>query len=100
MSGGPPITICEAAGQRGRTWGDDGTIVFGTVNGGLMRVPAAGGVPRPLTAPDRQKGEAAHQWPYFLPGAQAIVFTIITGASSDASQIAVLDLKQDLTARW
>jgi len=93
VTGGPPITVCRATGQRGRTWGDDDTIVFGTMDGGLMRVPAAGGVPQPLTTPDRHKGEMAHQWPYFLPGAQAIVFTIVTGGSSEGTQIAVLDLK-------
>jgi serine/threonine-protein kinase len=93
VTGGPPITVSKAPDQRGRTWGDDDTIVYGTLDGGLMRVPAAGGVPQPLTTPDRGKGEVAHQWPSFLPGAQAIIFTIITGGSPDASQIAVLDLK-------
>jgi len=93
VTGGPPILVSKAPDQRGRTWGDDDTIVYGTVDRGLMRVPASGGVPQPLTTPDRGKGETAHQWPNFLPGAQAIVFTIITGGSPDASQIAVLDLK-------
>jgi serine/threonine-protein kinase len=93
ISGGPPITICKAPGQRGRTWGDDDTIVFGTVDGGLMRVPAAGGIPQPLTTPDRRKGETGHWWPYFLPGAEAVLFTIVNSGSNDASQIAVLDLR-------
>jgi hypothetical protein len=38
-----------------------------------MRVPAGGGGPQVLTAPDRGKGEVAHQWPQFLPGAKAVV---------------------------
>jgi serine/threonine-protein kinase len=58
-----------------------------------MEVPAAGGVPKPLTTPDRGKGEVSHQWPWFLPGARAIVFTVVIGGSPDASQIAVLDRK-------
>ncbi len=94
FAGGPPVTICQAPNQRGRTWGDDNTIVFGTTDSGLMRVSAAGGQPKTLTTPDRRKGEMAHQWPWFLPGAQAIVFTILTGASTESSQIAVLDLKR------
>jgi serine/threonine-protein kinase len=92
VAGGAPITICRAPYQRGRTWGDDDTIVFGT-DAGLMQVPAAGGDPKVLTTPDRAKGEVAHQWPWFLPGARAVVFTIIISGSLDASQIAVLDLK-------
>jgi serine/threonine-protein kinase len=93
VTGGTPIDICDAPGQRGRTWGDDDTIVFGTLDGGLMRVTAGGGTPYVLTAPDRRKGEIAHQWPQFLPGAGAIVFTINTGGSYEAARIAVLDLK-------
>jgi serine/threonine-protein kinase len=93
VAGGPPITICQAPVQRGRTWGDDDTIVYGTTDGGLMQVPAAGGAPKPLTTPDRGKGELSHQWPWFLPGARAIVFTVVIGGSPDASQIAVLDRK-------
>ena len=93
VTGGPPDTVCKAVGQRGRTWGDDDTIVFGTIDGGLMRVPAAGGVPQKLTTPNRQKGETSHQWPHFLPGARAIVFTIVIGGSYDTAQIGVLDLE-------
>ena len=93
VAGGPPITICQAPVQRGRTWGDDSTIVYGTVDGGLMQAPAAGGTPKALTTPDRAKGEVAHQWPWFLPGARAIVFTVVLGGSPDATQIAVLDRK-------
>jgi serine/threonine-protein kinase len=58
-----------------------------------MQVTAAGGTPKPLTTPDRAKGELSHQWPWFLPGARAIVFTIIMGGSLDGSQVAVLDRK-------
>jgi serine/threonine-protein kinase len=94
VSGGPPITVCEAVRQRGRTWGDDDSIVYGTVDGGLMRVSAAGGTPKALTTPDRKKGETSHQWPHFLPGAKALIFTISNGGSYDTAQIAVLDVER------
>jgi serine/threonine-protein kinase len=94
VAGGPPITICQAPIQRGRTWGDDDTIVYGTADGGLMQVPTAGGAPKLLTTPDRGKGELAHQWPWFLPGARAVLFTVVISGSPDASQIAVLDRKR------
>ena len=93
VTGGPPTLVCKAGNQRGRTWGDDDTIVFGTIDGGLMRVSAAGGIPQKLTTPDRQKGETSHQWPHFLPGARAVVFTIATGTSYDAARIGVVDLE-------
>jgi eukaryotic-like serine/threonine-protein kinase len=68
-------TICEipATGLRGGTWGDDGSIVFATMVGGLFRVPAGGGRAEPLTR--LTAGEFSHRWPQFLPGGQAVIFT-------------------------
>jgi serine/threonine-protein kinase len=90
VTGGTSITLADGVSSFGLTWGEDDTIVF-TGPRSLMRVPAAGGTPQTLTAPNPIKGEAAHRWPHFLPGSQALLFSIATG---DSSQIAVLDLKK------
>ena len=47
-----------------------------------------------LTKPDRERGEGYHVWPEFLPGGEAVLFTITpaTGGTANA-QIAVLDLQ-------
>ena len=47
-----------------------------------------------LTKPDRERGEGDHVWPEFLPGGEAVLFTITpaTGGIENA-QIAVLDLR-------
>lgn len=98
ITGGSPVTVAQidGAGPRGATWGDDDTIVFATSNSavGLRRAPAAGGEPVVLTRPNREAGEANHIWPEFLPGSNAVLFTITsaTGALADA-QVAVLDIK-------
>ena len=74
----------------------DGTIIFAEQAPyfGLWRVSAAGGKPALLTTPNRERGEADHLWPEFLPGANAVLFTITpaTGAIDNA-QVAVLDLR-------
>ena len=55
---------------------------------------SAGGEPTVLTKPNRERGEADHLWPQFLPGSQAVLFTITpTTGGIDASQVAVLDLR-------
>ena len=42
--GGPPTTVCKIeSGFRGASWGWDDSIVFGTAQSGLFRVPAGGG---------------------------------------------------------
>ena len=87
--GGATMTLCDARGGVGASWGSDGSIIFN----GLARVSAAGGKPEVLTKPDSKKGETAHSWPDILPGGQAVLFTIGTGVSYDDARIAVLDLK-------
>jgi serine/threonine-protein kinase len=95
MLGGPPVTICSlSAPLRGASWGADDSIIFGTADPatGLLRVPAGGGEPEPLTKPDSQKGEADHYWPEILPGGRAILFTTVASAAENY-QIAVLNLE-------
>jgi Tol biopolymer transport system component/tRNA A-37 threonylcarbamoyl transferase component Bud32 len=101
VAGGAALTLCDAPGARGASWGEDGNIVV-TLNsptGGLSRVSAAGGTPQTLTKPG-DKNEVTHRWPQILPGGEAVLFTSATntvnGAFDDAS-IQVLSLK---TGQW
>jgi eukaryotic-like serine/threonine-protein kinase len=96
MSGGPTFLLSDLDGaSRGATWGDDDSIIFATAetSTGLQRVSSDGGAPTVLTKPNRERGESDHLWPQFLPGSQAVLFTITaTTGGIDASQVAVLDL--------
>jgi eukaryotic-like serine/threonine-protein kinase len=95
--GGPPLTICRQCGDgnRGGTWGADDVIIFAATGGsdGLKQVAAAGGSPVRITMPDPSKGEQGHLWPEFLPGSQAILFTIAGMTGNDSAMIAWRDLK-------
>jgi eukaryotic-like serine/threonine-protein kinase len=101
ITGGPPVTIgsVDGGGPRGATWGPDGTIVYGTnaPATGLQRMSAEGGEHTVLTKPDRERGEGDHTWPEFLPGGQAVLFTITAGTGGIdpglGSQVALLDLR-------
>jgi serine/threonine-protein kinase len=100
LDGGPPITVCRTSGApRGASWGSDNNIVFATSDPstGLLSVPAGGGEPKVLTKPDHAKGETDHLYPFVLPGARAVLFTVTRGLTTENGQIAVLDLK---TNRW
>jgi eukaryotic-like serine/threonine-protein kinase len=75
ITGGRPQTICDAPPARSGSWNEDGIIVFTPGSGaGLHMVPAAGGVPQPLTTLDRSRAESDHLWPEFLPGGQRFVY--------------------------
>src|SRR5262249_59716652 len=93
LDGGPPITLCRIEGApRGASWGSDNNIVFATsdVKTGLLTVPAGGGQPKVLTKPDTAKGETDHLYPFVLPGAQAVLFTVGRADQAEVNgQIAV-----------
>ena len=88
LAGGPPVTLCAAGLRRGATWGPDDTIVFASSDAsGLMQVSAAGGEPRPLTEPSEG---SFHLWPTFVPGAEAVLYTIAEPGNLDAFEVAVV----------
>jgi serine/threonine-protein kinase len=95
VTGGASLTICEAQGFNGATWGPDETIIFANRgNKGLLRVAAAGGQPHVLAVANPKKGEDFYAWPHFLPGGQAVLFSIQTDRRSwDEARIAVLNLR-------
>ena len=77
-------TICPSMGLGG-TWNAEGTIVFSAgFPGVLMRVPAAGGQPLPVTRLDSGNGEVAHVWPQFLPDGRHFLYLAAGGAVNGA----------------
>jgi eukaryotic-like serine/threonine-protein kinase len=77
LSGGQPLTLCEATLVRGASWGPDGTILFSpSGDSGLLRVSDQGGVPKPVTKLNPERGEATHRFPDLLPGSKTALFTV------------------------
>ena len=75
--GGSALFICDAPGLRGSVWLADDTIVFSpSPTGPLMRVPAGGGTPTPVTKLDGAQHEKTHRTLIGLPGGKAVVFVI------------------------
>jgi Tol biopolymer transport system component len=76
VTGGPPLTICDAPALRGGTWNKNDVIVFNPVNtaGGLFRVSAAGGAPTPVTELDKSRNENSDRYPWFLPDGRHFLY--------------------------
>ena len=75
-AGGAPVTLCDAPGGRGGSWGTDGTIVFqpnSAPMGVLHRVSEAGGTSTPIGK--ATEGEVAQRWPQVLPGGKAVLYS-------------------------
>jgi serine/threonine-protein kinase len=102
VTGGPAVTIAsipEMAAPHGATWGDNGTIVFGMHDRGLWRAAGDGGSVEPLIpAPAQPDGKAPppdyREWPSFLPGGQALLYSERPGGGEggDASRIVVRNM--------
>jgi serine/threonine-protein kinase len=78
LGGSSLATICSIARDfGGASWGDNDVIVFAEMGKGLFRVPAAGGTPELIAAPDAKKGERDYFSPQLLPEGLAVLFTVI-----------------------
>ncbi len=77
-SGGASQTICESGVGGGGSWSAKGTIIFSPRRntGTLLRVPATGGSPIPITklVSDSSRQEVVHLGPFFLPDGEHFLY--------------------------
>ena len=92
VTGGAPITLCDARNLFGASWGRDDSIVFGQGRNGILRVSANGGTPEVLIPMDSDKNESGHG-PQMLPDGKTVLFTLGTTALWDESQIVTQSLE-------
>jgi serine/threonine-protein kinase len=96
VTGGAPLTLCEARGvHRGASWGDDGMIAFTPdTTTGIWLVSSNGGAARQLTTLDSEANERSHRWPHMLPGSDAVLFTSqVRGSDFDDATIEVVTIE-------
>jgi len=93
IHGGGVVTVADSGiGTYGASWSSDGYIyaaasVLRTT--GIVRVPADGGKPEPVTVVNREAGETSHLYPVALPGGRGILFTVQRGGVAATNDIAV-----------
>lgn len=75
VTGGTPITLCDAQDVIGADWGDRGTVFFGSIAVGLTQVSAQGGEPSLLLTPDKESGELDFHYPQIFPGGRDMLVT-------------------------
>jgi serine/threonine-protein kinase len=88
-----PIPLCEAQVGLGGSWGADGRIVFASNTGsGLSTVSSDAGRPERITNLDAAKGEFSHRWPEWLPGGEAIIYTVGTVGTWNQAEVVAQSL--------
>ena len=102
VAGGTVETLCGAPGLViGGSWNRDGTIIFGSFPGGIMKVSASGGTATPVTTLDPSRQEIYHGMPFFLPDGRHFIYQRLSSrAGNSGGYIGSIDTKpgeQDLT---
>jgi Tol biopolymer transport system component len=78
--GGPPSDICTCQGREG-VWGPENIILIGGAGKAVMRVPATGGEPMPVTKLGDK--ETTHDYPKFLPDGSHFFYLARHGGAPD-----------------
>ncbi|HKQ50621.1 MAG TPA: protein kinase [Phycisphaerae bacterium] len=95
MTGGPPMTLCNAPAGRGGTWSRDGIILFAPdFRSPICRVPATGGSPEAVTRVDETK-HTSHRWPSFCPDGRHFVYLAIAHGAAETQDNALLYFSLD-----
>jgi eukaryotic-like serine/threonine-protein kinase len=95
VSSGTAETLCDAPEYViGGSWNRDGTIIFGSFPGAIMRVSASGGTATPVTALDPSRSDRYHAMPSFLAdGRHFIYWRASSSAGSTGIYIGSIDAK-------
>src|SRR5262249_50834775 len=92
--GGGALDVADAPNPRGGSWGTDDTIVYTPAfPSGVSRISANGVTLTPVTTLDSKNPVHRHNWPEFLPGAKAILFSENTTGDWEEADIVVQSLE-------
>tara|TARA_B100000686_G_C16784746_1_gene974451 strand:- start:369 stop:3041 length:2673 start_codon:yes stop_codon:yes gene_type:complete len=90
LSGGAPVSLCDATPPYGVSWGEDDMVLFGQGGEGIWQVPGTSGIPEQLISVE--DGDLAHG-PQMLPGGEWVLFTLASGASWNDADIVMQSIE-------
>jgi Tol biopolymer transport system component len=96
ITGGPPLTLCEAPVGKGGSWGRDGTIVFApSFNTPLHIVSENGGESTPVTEVIQSRGDNSHRFPWLLPDGDHFLYFARGGGEGSAIRAGSISSDED-----
>jgi len=90
VEGGAVVALGDVGTFTGASWGEDGNILLGVREKGLVRIRDGGGQPETVTEP--ANGEGSLNFPQILPRGKVVLFSAYTAANAGASSIEVMTL--------
>jgi Tol biopolymer transport system component/predicted Ser/Thr protein kinase len=95
LAGGRIQVLCAAANPRGGAWSQDGTLLLSIdVGGALVRIPAAGGDPIAVVAPEGDLDAGSFRFPAFLPDGRRFLCLRFGGAAKMGLCVGSLDSRE------
>ena len=92
INGGAPVTLCSISTYMlGASWSADNTIVYGQINGDIMRVSANSGTPESLI----KAKSPSSIYPHVLPDGKSVLYT--DSAAANQGNIMVHSLESGET---
>jgi eukaryotic-like serine/threonine-protein kinase len=83
VDGGPVERLASVPTQNcGGSWHGDVILVASQGTDGVVRLPAGGGEPTPVTRLDTTRNDFAHLWPQFLPDGKRFIYLARTPTES------------------
>ena len=91
ITGGPRVTLCDAAAGISGSWSRDNVIVFSPAPGmALQKVSASGGAPTAATV--IQEGEGGHARPFFLPDGRHFLYRVVDSVEASRGPVFIASL--------
>ena len=85
-----PQALTNISSPAGAAWSSDGTILYAaTGNAPIMKIPAVGGEPTPVTRPDAE--HASHRFPQMLPGGRHFLYYVLGSPEVQGIHVARID---------
>jgi DNA-binding winged helix-turn-helix (wHTH) protein len=104
--GSGPQILCDVDTNIAGAWSDRGEILIGRRGDGIFHVSERGGELQRVTEPNREKGEARHLLPQFLPGGRKFLYiagserpgnSVLYAASLDGTErVAVMQVESNV----
>ncbi len=94
VGGGPPQTLADTPSGSDGSWSQEGVILLdGRGSDPILRIPAAGGEPKPEVASDPSTDVVGVGWPQFLPDGRHFLYVVVGRSGSSKLMVRALDSK-------
>jgi Tol biopolymer transport system component len=92
VSGGPPQSLADTPGGSDGSWSREGVLLLdGRGSDPILRIPAAGGAPKPEVKSNPSADVVGVGWPQFLPDGRHFLYVVVARNGTSKLMLRALD---------